>query len=174
MASSLGQYSSRSASVASRAARCRTSFLVWNDTSGLALRFRYHIGLVARPPCDATRTMRLPSCRNSSGLSRASPDLRPVVVRMPTSAPRRNLFPNLPLVFLKIQVFARDIHLIAVPTLLEFRASICLGFSGRGVSAMWWTLSRQERPDAGADVVDLAVGRRDQKGLVDMRAHPAS
>src|SRR5690349_3125413 len=132
MASSLGQYSSRSASVASRATRSSFSLFVWKVMFGSAFRFRYHIGLVARPPWDATSTMRRPSCRNSSGLSRGSPDLRPVVVRMPTSAPRRNLLPSLPPDFLNSQVLARDIHLMPAPTAFELRPSTCLGLKGLG------------------------------------------
>src|ERR1700712_2641694 len=124
---------------------------------GFATRLRYHIGLVARPPCEATRMIREPSCRNSNGLSRASPDLRPVVVRMPTSEPFRNLSPNLPFVFLKTNVCARDIHLIAVPTRGEFRFLTWLGLSGLGGVVMCATLSRQERADAGPDRVNLSV-----------------
>src|SRR5689334_14578960 len=121
--------------------------------------------------------MRSPSWRKSRGLSRGSPDLRPIVVRIPTSVPLRNLLPILPLVFLKTNVCALDIHLMAVPTLAEFRPSICLAFRGRDGSGFGLltgaTLSLDEGPDVGPDVLNLAVGGEDE-GLVDVGAHPSA
>jgi hypothetical protein len=95
--------------------------LICTDTFGLALRFRYHIGLVAAPPLEATSTTRLPSRRYSRGLTRGSPDLRPVVVSSATGAPCRNVPPSLPPVFLYRKVWARDIHLMMVVVRGEFR-----------------------------------------------------
>src|SRR4051794_32001430 len=118
--------------------------------------------------------MRCPSWRKSRGLSRGSPDLRPIVVRIPTSVPLRNLLPILPFVFLKTKVCAFDIHLMAVPTFAEFRPSICLALRRRDGSGVGFvtgaTLSLDERPDVGPDVSDLAVAG-EQEGLVDVGAH---
>jgi hypothetical protein len=47
------------------------------------------------------------------------------------------LLPNFPLVFLKIQVWARDIHLMTVPVDGALSRSTCLGLSGLGFSVMW-------------------------------------
>src|SRR5262245_24666752 len=81
-------------------------------TCGLAFRFRYHIGFLAARPCDATSTTRSPSRQNSSGLTRASPVLRPIVVSNATGAPCRNFPPTFPPVRLYSDAVIRDIHLM--------------------------------------------------------------
>ena len=50
------------------------------------LEVRGTIGLLAAPALEAISTMRLPSRQHSSGLTRGSPSLRPVVVSSATGA----------------------------------------------------------------------------------------
>ena len=174
MASSLGQYSSRSASVASRAVSVEDLVLGLERHLRVGDRFRYHIGLVARPPCEATSTMRWPSCRNSSGLSRGSPDLRPIVVRIPTSVPLQELVAELAVGLLEDEGLRLRHPLDRGADLGRVQAFDLLGLERAGrVGHVGGPYRVEERPDAGPDVVDLAVGGRDEEGLVDVRAHPA-
>src|SRR3954462_5883215 len=112
ISTSLGQYLARSSSVASRAVRSSTSFLICTWTFGLALRFRYHIGFLALPPLDAATTPASPSRWKDSGLMRGCPLLRPVVVRSATGMPWKLLPKPSPSLRRYIKVLIFDIHLM--------------------------------------------------------------
>src|SRR5580693_7960977 len=111
MSTNCGQYLARSSSVASRAVRSSTSFLICTETFGLALRLRYHIGFFVAPPFEAATITRSPSRRKYSGLTRGSPVFRPVVVSNATgmfwTVPPK---PSPPLRRYR-KVLMRDIHL---------------------------------------------------------------
>src|SRR5689334_5048132 len=74
--------------------------------TGLVLRFRYHVGLLARPPNDAGRITRSPSRRYNVGVVRGLPDLRPTVVTR-AAGNHSNRAPSRPLVRRYTQIWAR-------------------------------------------------------------------
>src|SRR5262249_14263322 len=90
-------------------------------TSGLALRLRYHIGFFSLPARDAATITRSLSRRKYTGLTRAWPVLRPVVVSSatgifwnvppsPSPPPRRYM-----------NVLTRDIHFMKKAVIGELR-----------------------------------------------------